>query len=103
MKNNKTKYSSYNNGLEIGDIVHFNINSKHFFVDNRKYSALVLDREFLYQQETMYGLRKFFRYTFLGDLSELRGKAPVNDIFNIETKHIRVLKTIKGRLSKGEV
>ena len=102
MKNNKTEYSSYENGLEIGDIVHFNINGKHFFVDNNKYNALVLDREFLYEQETMYGLRRFFKYTFLGDLSPLRGThRPVNDVFNIETKHIRVLKTIKT--NKGKV
>jgi hypothetical protein len=46
--------------LKSGDIVHFNINAKHFFVDNNKYSALVLDRELLYEQKTMYGLRKFF-------------------------------------------
>lgn len=97
------KYSSYESGLEIGDIVYYNINAKHFFVDNNKYSALVLDREFLYEQKTTYGLRRFFKYTFLGDLSGIKTQIPpnlVNEIFNIETKHIKVLKTIKSSKEK---
>ena len=97
MKNKKEKYSSYKSGLEVGDLVYFNILSKHFFVDNTKYNAVVLGREFLYEKETRFGIRKFFRYTLLGNISGFETQGKTSDIFNIETRHIRVLKTIKPK------
>ena len=83
----KQKYSSYRSGLEIGDMVYFKRSFRQYFSNGVKHNALVLDREFLYENETRYGVRRFFKYKFL-DIHK-------NKVFDIETKYIRVLKTFK--------
>ena len=87
--------SSYKNGLEAGDIVFYNIKNISFLSQRSKHKALVLDREFLFEQATRYGTRSFFKYTFLDIDSNIKKKA-----FDIETKNIRVLKTIKPKKEK---
>ena len=83
----KQSYSSYRSGLEIGDMVYFKLSSKQFFSNITVHNALVLDRKFLYENETRYGTRRFFKYKFL-DIHR-------HKVFDIETKYIRVLKTFK--------
>ena len=83
----KQTYSSYKSGLEIGDIVYFKLSGRQFFSNSIKYNALVLDREFLYENQTRYGIRSFFKYKFLDTTN--------HKIFDIETKHIKVFKTLK--------
>ena len=83
----KQVYSSYRSGLEIGDMIYFKLSNKQFFSNITVHDALVLDREFLYENETRYGIRRFFKYKFL-DIHR-------NKVFDIETKYIKVLKTFK--------
>lgn len=92
MNKNKVEYSFYKNGLEVGDIVYYNIKNIPFLSQSPEYRALVLDREFMFEQETSYGIRSFFKYTFLDIDSKI-----IKKIFNIETKNIKVLKTIKPK------
>ena len=95
MNKNKVTYSSYKNGLEVGDIVYYNIKNIPFLTQSLEYKALVLDREFLFEQETRYGIRSFFKYTFLDIDSKIKKK-----MFDIKTQNIRVLKTIKTKKEK---
>ena len=88
----KHVYSSYRDGLEIGDLVYFKLVNQ-FFNINSRFNVLVLDREFLYSNDTRYGIRSFFKYKFF-DIAN-------NRIFDIETKNIRVLKTFKTE--KGNI
>lgn len=95
MVKEKSTYSSYKEGLEIGDIVYYDIKNVIFSHKSPGYSALVLDREFLYEKETRYGIRRFFKYKFLDINSNFKNK-----IFDIETKHMKVCKTIKSKKEK---
>tara|TARA_B100000963_G_scaffold361211_1_gene395528 strand:- start:3475 stop:3720 length:246 start_codon:yes stop_codon:yes gene_type:complete len=80
--------SSYKSGLEISDLVTF----MHKVFKNQ-YSgprtALVLKRKYLFENETKYGIKKFFDYKML-DVQN-------NKIYNIKTKDIKVVKRIKGK------
>lgn len=87
MKNKS--YSSYREGLELGDIVYYRYRYGRLYGNTRR--SLVLDREFLYKVDTVFGERKFFEYKFLS-LED-------NTILKEETKNFRVVKTIK--LNKG--
>ena len=90
----KHVYSSYRDGLEIGDLVYFKlVNLAPFTYTNSRFNVLVLDREFLYSNDTRYGIRSFFKYKFLNTSN--------NRVFDIETKNIRVLKTFK--IEKGSI
>jgi len=79
--------SKYSEGLQASDLVVF----KHKIFKNQ-YSgprtALVLSRDFLFENKTKYGVRKFFDYKMLDTQS--------NKIYNIKTRDIKVIKVMKG-------
>tara|TARA_B100000212_G_scaffold337502_1_gene312469 strand:- start:908 stop:1183 length:276 start_codon:yes stop_codon:yes gene_type:complete len=82
-------YSSYNNGLKVGDLINYKVKNNLYLiyqVNKNKVSSefgVVLDREFLYENNTQWGNRKFFLYRIMN----FNGK-----IFKIETKYIKILK-----------
>ena len=79
--------SSYSKGLEVSDLVTFMHKVfKNQFSGPR--TALVLDREYLFENDTKYGIRKFFNYKMLDIKS--------NKVYNLKTKDIKVVKIIKG-------
>ena len=79
--------SSYSKGLEVSDLVTFMHKVfKNQFSGPR--TALVLDREYLFENKTKYGIRKFFNYKMLDMKS--------NKVYNLKTKNIKVVKIIKG-------
>lgn len=79
--------SSYSKGLEVSDLVTFMHKVfKNQFSGPR--TALVLDREYLFENDTKYGIRKFFNYKMLDMKS--------NKVYNLKTKDIKVVKIIKG-------
>jgi len=84
------KYSSYRNGLEVGDLVYYGINNPFLFGITGKYNGLVLSRKFLFEKNTRFGIRKFFSYTLLNTETQ--------KIVLVKTQNIKVLKTIKGKL-----
>jgi len=80
--------SSYTKGLEVSDLVTF----MHKIFKNQcsaPRTALVLNRKYLFENKTKYGIKKFFDYKIL-DLQS-------NKIYNIKTKDIKVVKNIKGK------
>ena len=86
----KHVYSSYRDGLEIGDLVYFKlVNLAPFTYTNSRFNVLVLDREFLV--ENLRGIR-WQTYDRSVDVlvSRLRNK-----LGETPTK-IRFLKTIHG-------
>lgn len=79
--------SSYSKGLEVSDLVTFMHKVfKNQFSGPR--TALVLDREYLFENDTKYGIRKFFNYKMLDMKS--------NKVYNLKTRDIKVVKIIKG-------
>ena len=79
--------STYNNGLNVSDLVTF----MHKIFKNQ-YSgprtALVLSRDYLFENKTKYGIRRFFNYKMLDTQS--------NKIYNVKTRDIKVVKIVKG-------
>ena len=79
--------SSYTEGLESSDLVTFMHKVfKNQFLGPR--TALVLSREYLFENKTKYGIKKFFDYKMLDTQS--------NKVYNIKTKDIKVVKILKG-------
>ena len=79
--------SSYSKGLEVADLVTFMHKVfKNQFSGPR--TALVLSKKYLFENDTKYGIRKFFDYRMLDIKS--------NKVYNIKTKDIKVVKIIKG-------
>jgi hypothetical protein len=79
--------STFNNGLEVNDLVTFShkIFKKQFSVPR---TALVLDRDYLFENKTKYGPKIFFSYKML-DLNS-------NKVYSIETRNMRVIKVSKS-------
>ena len=79
--------SSYTKGLEVSDLVTF----MHKVFKNQ-YSgprtALVLSREYLFENKTKYNIKKFFDYKMLDTQS--------NKVYNVKTRDIKVVKILKG-------
>lgn len=79
--------SSYSKGLEVSDLVTFMHKVfKNQFSGPR--TALVLDREYLFENDTKYGIRKFFNYKMLDIKS--------SKVYNLKTRDIKVVKIVKG-------
>ena len=79
--------SSYSKGLEVADLVTFMHKVfKNQFSGPR--TALVLSKKYLFENDTKYGIRKFFDYRMLDIKS--------NKVYNIKTRDIKVVKIIKG-------
>ena len=80
--------SSYSKGLEASDLVTF----MHKIFKNQfsgPRTALVLNREYLFENKTKYGTKKFFDYKMLDMQS--------NKVYNIKTRDIKVVKVMKGK------
>ena len=79
--------SSYTKGLEVSDLVTFmhKIFKNQFSVPR---TALVLSREYLFENKTKYGIKKFFDYKMLDTQS--------NKVYNVKTRDIKVVKILKG-------
>ena len=82
-------YSSYNNGLKIGDLVHYEYKNFPYFSTSCSKTreldehGVVLDRELLFTNETKWGKRNFFSYKIMN----FSGK-----IYKIKTQNIKILK-----------
>ena len=79
--------SSYTKGLEVSDLVTF----MHKIFKNQfsgPRTALVLSREYLFENKTKYGIKKFFDYKMLDTQS--------NKVYNVKTRDIKVVKILKG-------
>ena len=80
--------SSYSKGLEVSDLVTFMHKVfKNQFTGPR--TALVLNRKYLFENKTKYGIRKFFDYKMLDMQS--------NKVYNIKTRDIKIVKVMKGK------
>ena len=79
--------SSYAKGLDINDLVTFK--TKIFLNQlSKSKTALVLDKNYLFQNETKHGIKSFFNYKVL-DIQN-------NRVYDIATRDISVVKVIKG-------
>ena len=79
--------SSYSKGLEVSDLVTFMHKVfKNQFSGPR--TALILDREYLFENKTKYGIKKFFDYKMLDIQS--------NKVYNVKTRDIKIVKIVKG-------
>ena len=79
--------SSYTKGLEVSDLVTF----IHKVFENQylgPQTALVLSREYLFENKTKYNIKKFFDYEMLDMQS--------NKVYNVKTRDIKVVKILKG-------
>ena len=81
-------YSSYNNGLKVGDLIHYEYKNFPYFRSSSKSNlydtrGVVLDREFLFANKTKWGDRKFFIYKIMNFSGET---------YKIKTQNIRILK-----------
>lgn len=82
-------YSSYNNGLKIGDLITYKVKNKlylnHSFSISKAHgeNGIVLNREFLFENSTQWGNRKFFLY----DIMNFNGK-----VYKLKTQNIKILK-----------
>jgi hypothetical protein len=79
--------SSYSKGLEVSDLVTF----EHKIFRNQfsgPRTALVLDRNFLFENKTKYGNKRFFSYKML-DVNS-------NKIYDIKTRDIKVINILKS-------
>ena len=62
------KYSSYHNGLKVGDLIEYEDKKKLYLNyslskdTNRIDHGIVLNKEFLFENFTQWGNRKFFLY-----------------------------------------
>lgn len=79
--------SSYFKGLKIGDLVSANYRGSHIFSKNKKF--IILDKTFLFEKETRYGVRRFYEYDALCVQS--------NRLFKLKTQDIRVQKIISSK------
>ena len=79
--------SSYFKGLKTGDLVYASY--KNFFSIKAKINFLVLEKIFLFEQETRYGIRRFYEYDVMCTKS--------NSLFKIKTQDMRVLKITSSR------
>lgn len=84
--NKKTSYSAYREGLLKGDLVY--LNHKIGFLSYNM-NCLILNREYLFEKETRYGIRKFFEYEVLS--------LEKNKIIKLKTQSIKVLKATRGK------
>jgi len=78
--------SSYQNGLNVGDLVYAEYNI--FSLAKKKLNLLVLDRTFLFSKDTRYGLREFYNYSVYCLENNMHFKA--------STQELKVIKIIKG-------
>ena len=79
--------SSYSNGLNIGDLVY--VDYSFFFNIKQKLNLLILNRRFLFEKNTRYGLRQFYEY----DVLCLEN----NESFSVKTQDLRVYKITKSK------
>ena len=80
------KKNTYREGLLKGDLVY--LNHKIGFL-NYNMNCLVLNKEYLFEKETRFGIRKFFEYQVL--------TIEKNKIVKIKTQDIKVLRTSRGQ------
>lgn len=78
-------YKAYKSGLKIGDLVSYSYQSLFHTNLVVKEKCIVLDREFLFTNETKWGDRKFFVY----DVMDINRK-----IYRIKTQNMKILKRI---------
>ena len=55
-------YSSYRNGLKVGDFVTCKYSSHKFSLIKTQCTGIVLERKYLFENSTKWGLRKFYEY-----------------------------------------
>lgn len=83
------QYSSYASGLKIGDLIFYKVKKKSYLnhlsynVEDCGDKGIVLNREFLFENYTQWGNRKFFLY----DIMNLNGK-----VYKLKTQNMKILK-----------
>lgn len=84
---NKSKYSTYKNGLRIGDLVEYKF---HIFGKNMttgyKMTSIVLDRKHLFNKETRWGIKSFYEYRMMSLDPKFNQKT-----FKTKTQNITVI------------
>ena len=86
---NKKRYSTYNNGLRKGDLVNFDLYDPFFGRTIKAGSCInctILNRRFLFAQQTRYGLRTFWEYEGLYN----------NKVIEFRTQEIKVKRVISS-------
>jgi len=81
----KDNYSVYKSGLKKGDFVSYRRESFFSNSFSKKETCIVLNKEFLFTNETKWGDRKFFIY----DVMNLNRK-----FYKIKTQNMKILKRI---------
>ena len=79
--------SSYFGGLKIGDLAFISHKSYWGYSKNKKY--IILDKNFLFEKETCYGIRRFYEYEVMC--------IERNKLDKLKTQDIRVHKRIESR------
>jgi hypothetical protein len=73
------KYSSYKNGINIGDFIKYKATINSFFQYTGK--GLIIDRKFLFCKDTKWGERSFFEYSLFDN----------NIVEKIKTQNIKII------------
>ena len=81
--------SSYFKGLKIGDLIYANYKVSSLFLNIQNY--IILNKKFLFEKETRYGIRRFYEYDALCIKN--------SKIVKLKTQDLRVQKIISS--SKG--
>ena len=79
MSNN---YSSYRKGLKVGDFVTCKYSNHKFSLIKDQCIGIVLERKYLFENSTKWGLRKFYEY----EIYTLN-----SNIIKISTQNMKVL------------
>ena len=83
------RYSYWREGFRVGDYIVFRVVGMigRGWYESRKYSGLILSREYLFKRRTRWGERKFFMY-------ELYEEGKGEERMMYHTKDIKVVKYI---------
>lgn len=86
--NKQTFDNIYSRGLKVGDIVSYSCSSlfKNYF---GKHNSLVLNKEFLFQKHTRFGIRTFYLYTMLNINSQ--------KIIEVKTQNMKIHEVVRGK------
>ena len=77
-------YSAYRNGLKVGDLVTYKQKSMwNFYDQNSSHVGIILEKNFLFSNNTRWGKRKFYEYKMINF---------ENKIYYIKTQQMRILK-----------
>ena len=84
------KINTYKNGLKVGDLVLYNdyLFGKSYS-SGYSMSSIVLDRIFLFEKQTRFGIKSFYEYKMLD--TRLKNK---RSVYKVKTQNMKINKVI---------